>query len=59
MANHLRRVATYHEQNKMNGNNLATVFAPTLIRTDLNQFDLSREIMFLAFVIKHCTILFS
>lgn len=60
IANHLRRVGQYHDQNKMTEMNLATVFAPTLVGTDLQQFtDLSREIILLSFIIRHCTILFS
>lgn len=60
MANHLRRVTNYQETNKMNETNLATVFAPTLIGTELKIFtDLAQEIHLLTLIIKHNNILFS
>lgn len=60
MANHLRKVASYQEINKMNETNLATVFAPTLIGTELKIFtDLAQEIHLLTLIIKHYNILFS
>ncbi|XP_058455340.1 beta-chimaerin [Malaya genurostris] len=55
---HLNRIASHHEINKMNESNLATVFAPTLMATPHYMTDLSQEINMLTALIKHCNSIF-
>ncbi|GAB0100681.1 Chimaerin [Sergentomyia squamirostris] len=51
---HLNRVASHQNINKMTEYNLATVFAPTLIATPHHLTDLSQEIFMLSFLISNC-----
>lgn len=55
---HLHKVASHQAVNKMNENNLATVFAPTLIATPRYLTDLSQEIFLLSSLIAHCHTVF-
>uniref|UniRef100_A0A0K8TMP0 Putative chimerin rho-gtpase-activating protein n=1 Tax=Tabanus bromius TaxID=304241 RepID=A0A0K8TMP0_TABBR len=50
---HLYRVASHYDYNKMNEHNLATVFAPTLMPTPKQMTDLSQEIYMLSFLISN------
>ncbi|XP_039435095.1 beta-chimaerin [Culex pipiens pallens] len=55
---HLNRISSHHAINKMNEQNLATVFAPTLIETPPHMTDLSQEINMLTALITHCNAVF-
>lgn len=55
---HLNRISSHHAINKMNEQNLATVFAPTLIETPPHMTDLSQEIIMLTALITHCHAVF-
>ncbi|XP_055679515.1 beta-chimaerin isoform X2 [Lutzomyia longipalpis] len=59
MIEHLNRVASHQNINKMTEYNLATVFAPTLIATPHHLTDLSQEIFMLSFLISNCNRIFA
>uniref|UniRef100_A0A1L8DM24 Putative chimaerin n=1 Tax=Nyssomyia neivai TaxID=330878 RepID=A0A1L8DM24_9DIPT len=59
MIEHLNRVASHQNINKMTEYNLATVFAPTLIATPHHLTDLSQEIFMLSFLISNCNRIFT
>ncbi|KAL5282653.1 CHN1 family protein [Megaselia abdita] len=58
LLNHLNKIAQHSAVNKMNEQNLAIVFAPTLIASPENFTDYSHEISNLKLLMKHFKIVF-